>query len=69
MSDAYWPTVLPRLWARVRATLKEDDEEEEDDDDDEDSEEEEEDEGHCQMSSQGTSSQGMKCPAKRTRSS
>lgn len=41
MSDAYWPTVLPRLWARVRVTLKEDEEEEDEEEDGDDDEDEE----------------------------
>ena len=41
MSDAYWPTVLPRLWARVRSTLKEDEEEEDEEEDGDDDEDEE----------------------------
>lgn len=64
MGDAFWPTALPKVWKNVRANLKKQDDdggEEEDDEHDEDDESDLDDEDYSHI----TSSQGLKCPAKR----
>ena len=59
MGDAFWPTALPGIWKNVRANLKQEDEDEDEDEDD----------GYDDDVHKISSSQGMKCPSKRARSS